>query len=143
MFANSIRVATGKIKIAHKGSSYEVTSSKLQVADQTEASFAWSGAVSQELLSVSDEFFLQRDAWYGQDTKGQLYMSRLRDQKQGAKSTVLTVDEFSSSVLEGLSLGNDFGTDVFAQHPESSFFIGHYEATWDSSEPVNTGSVVV
>lgn len=143
LFANSIRVATGKINVAHKDSSYHVTTSKLQVADKTEASFAWSGAVSQDPLGVSDDFFLKRDAWFGQNTKGQLFVSLLHDQKQTAKSTRLTVDEFSSSVLQALSLGNDFGTEVFSQYPESSFFIGQFEATWDSSKPVSAGSVIV
>jgi len=143
LFANTIRVATGKIDVAHKDSSYRVASSRLQVADRTTAEFSWSGTVSQEPVSVSDDFFLKRDAWFGQNHRGQLFMSLLRDQKQTAKPTKLTVDEFSSSVLQGLSLGNDFGMEVFSQYPESSFFIGQYEATWESSELVREGSVVV
>jgi len=143
LFANTIRVATGRINVAHQDTSYRVSSSSLQVADWKTADFSWSGTVSEEPVDVPDDFFLQRDAWFGQDHKGQLFMSQLHNQKQAAKSTKLIVDEFSSSVLQGLSLGDDFGAEVFSQYPESSFFIGQYEATWDSSKLVTTGSVVV
>lgn len=142
LFANTIRVATGQIKVAHKGSSYSVSSTGLQVADNIEADFVWSGSVSQDPLSVSDDFFLQRNAWFGQNSKGQLFMSLLRDQSH-ANSTKLTTHEFSSSVLKSLSLGEDFGPEVFSQFPESSFYIGHSEATWESSELVGAGAVIV
>merc|ERR1712183_84868 len=107
-----------------------------QVANKVTADFAYSGTVSQDPVSEFDDFFLKRDAWFGENNKGQLYISKLKDQKQAAKATKLTVDEFSSSILQQLSLGDDFGIEVFSQYPESSFFVGSLELTFLSSKLV-------
>jgi hypothetical protein len=143
LFADTTRVATGKIAVAHRHSSYSATSTELQVTDNTTADFVWSGSVSSEPVSVPDDFFLKRDAWFSQDDKGQLFMSHIRDQEQATPSTKLSVDEFSSTVLQRLSLGNDFGTEVFSQYPESALFIGALDIAFESSELVSAGSVSV
>lgn len=143
LFANTTRVATGKMKVAHKHSSYHVTSSELQVADDVTADFVWSGAVSPEPVSAPDDFFLKRDAWFSQNDKGQLFLSHIRDQEQAKPSTQLSVDDFSSTVLQGLSLGKDFGKEVFSQYPESALFIGSFEIAFESSLLLSAGSISV
>lgn len=47
------------------------------------------------------------------------------------------VSDFSSTIFKVLNLGDDFGKEVFAQHPEGAFFVGGYEATFKNSVTVN------
>jgi len=141
LFGNSIRVDTGKINVAANSSSYNLAGLDLQVASKVKADVSAKATILQAPATAAGEWFLHRDVWFGQNKGGELTASQLHGNKHFSNLTQMLVSDFSSTVLKSLALGADFGKEVFAQHPEASFFIGGVEATWSSSVVVSSKKV--
>jgi len=138
LWSKTIRVVDGvNIKLETDSASYNLTAPNLKVTDKTEAQVSLSATVTGSTMGASVEWFLQRDAWFGQTEAGELTVSMLRDQKYLSTPRKMEVSEFSSSVLRSLSLGDDFGVELCAQRRESCFFVGTVEASFESSKIVN------
>jgi hypothetical protein len=143
LFAKSIRIASGNINVIANQSLYNLAGLDLEVANKDKAGVSARATIMPSAASTTGEWFLNRTAWFGQNQAGDLTVSMIHGQKHFSNVTQMHVSDFSSTVFKALHLGDDFGKEVFARHPEGAFLVGGMEATWSNSIIVSPTSQAI